>query len=239
MKKILFAASEGVPFVKTGGLADVVGSLPKCIDKEKYDIRVILPKYVCMKPAMQEKLEAVTHFYMDFNWRSQYVGILKAQVDGIQYYFIDNEGYFGGSKLYGDDGLYEIERFAFFSKAILQALPIIGFCPDVLHCHDWQTALIPVFLKEWFCKNDFYSNMKTVLTIHNLKFQGKWEMNAVQNITGLPWHCFTYDKLEAYGESNLLKGGIVYADKVTTVSETYAEEIKTAFYGGKRHLRRT
>ncbi len=231
MKNILFAASEGVPFIKTGGLADVVGSLPKCIDKEYYDVRVILPKYSCMKPQMQEKLQYITHFYMDFNWHEEYVGVLGANVDGIQYYFIDNEHYFTGFKPYGDDVLFEIEKYSYFCKAVLSALPLIGFQPDLIHCHDWQTGLIPVYLKERFRGNSFFWNVKSVMTIHNLKFQGKWDVKAVQNITGLPDYYFTPDKLECYKDANLLKGGLVFADAITTVSQTYAEEIKTDFYG--------
>ena len=231
MRKILFVASEGVPFIKTGGLADVVGSLPKCIDKEYFDVRVILPKYTCMKQEMKDKMEYITHFYMDYNWKDVYVGVLGANVDGIQYYFIDNEFYFNGFKPYGDNALFEIEKFAFFSKAVLSALPLIDFRPDLIHCHDWQTGLVPVYLKERFMGNDFFRGMKSVITIHNLKFQGKWDPKTVQSITGLPEYYFTPDKLEAYEDANLLKGGLVYADAITTVSDTYAEEIKTPFYG--------
>ncbi len=231
MKKILFAASEGVPFIKTGGLADVVGSLPKCIDKQYFDVRVIMPKYACMKQEVKDKMEYITHFYMDYNWKDVYVGVLGANVDGIQYYFIDNEFYFNGFKPYGDNALFEIEKYAFFSKAVLSALPLIDFRPDLIHCHDWQTGLVPVYLKERFQGNDFFRGMKSVITIHNLKFQVKWDPKTVQSITGLPEYYFTPDKLEAYDDANLLKGGIVFADAVTTVSDTYAEEIKTGFYG--------
>ena len=231
MKKILFVASEGVPFIKTGGLADVVGSLPKCIDKKYYDVRVILPKYVCMSQEMKDRLNYKTHFYMDFHWQNQYVGILEAEYDGVTYYFIDNEYYFNGFKPYSDNTLFEIEKFAFFSKAALSILPVIDFRPDLIHCHDWQTGLVPVYLHERFQGSDFYRGIKTAMTIHNLKFQGKWSIKEVQDITGLPMSFFTPDKLEAYKDANLLKGGIVYADAVTTVSETYADEIKTPFYG--------
>ncbi len=231
MKKILFAASEGVPFIKTGGLADVVGSLPKCIDKQYFDVRVIIPRYVCMKQEWKDKMQYVKHFYMDFDWKNVYVGLLEAEVEGVHYYFIDNEYYFNGSKVYCDDQKWEIERYAFFSKAVLSALPVLGFRPDVIHCHDWQTGLIPVYLKERFQEGDFYRGIKSVITIHNLKFQGKWDTKTVRGITGLPEFYFTPDKLEAYKDANLLKGGIVYADAVTTVSSTYAEEIKTPFYG--------
>lgn len=231
MKKILFVASEGVPFIKTGGLADVVGSLPKCIDKNYYDVRVILPKYTCMKQEMKDKLSYVTHFYMDFHWKNEYVGIMYAEVDGVKYYFIDNEMFFNGFKPYSDNALFEIEKYAFFSKAALSILPVIDFRPDIIHCHDWQTGLIPVYLKERFQGNEFYRGIKAVMTIHNLKFQGKWSVKEVQDITGLPEYYFTPDKLEAYKDANLLKGGLVFADAITTVSDTYAEEIKTAFYG--------
>lgn len=209
----------------------MVGSLPKCIDKDYFDVRVIMPKYACMKDAMKEKLTYVTHFYMDYNWQSIYVGVMTAQVDGITYYFIDNESYFSGMKPYTDDPRYEIERFGFFSKAVLSALPLIGFRPDVIHCHDWQTGLVPVYLRERFQGDPFFHGIKSVITIHNLKFQGKWDTKTVRDITGLSEYFFTPDKLEAYKDANLLKGGIVYADAVTTVSDTYAEEIKTAFFG--------
>ncbi|MCI6551968.1 MAG: glycogen synthase GlgA [Lachnospiraceae bacterium] len=231
MKNILFVASEGVPFIKTGGLADVVGSLPKCIDKEYFDVRVMIPKYTCMTQEMKDKITYNTHFYMDFNWKNEYVGLLESEVDGVKYYFIDNESMFGGYKPYSDNVLNEITKFSFFSKAALSALPLLGFRPDVIHCHDWQTGLVPVYLKERFQGNDFFRGIKTVMTIHNLKFQGKWDVKSVKSITGLPDYFFTSDKLEAYKDANLLKGGLVYADAITTVSSTYAEEIKTPFFG--------
>ncbi|MBQ2640633.1 MAG: glycogen synthase GlgA [Lachnospiraceae bacterium] len=230
MKNILFVSSEVVPFIKTGGLADVAGSLPKYFNKEEYDCRVILPKYMCIKEEWKSKMNYLTHFYMDLAWRSQYVGILEMKYEGVQFYFIDNEYYFAGPAPYGN--IYQdIEKFAFFSKAALSALPVIGFKPDIVHCHDWQTGLIPVFLKDKFHEGEFFRDMKSIMTIHNLKFQGVWDMKTVKDITGLPSYYFSPDKLEAYGDANYLKGGIVYADAVTTVSATYAEEIKTPFYG--------
>lgn len=230
MKEVLFVASESVPFIKTGGLADVVGSLPKCFNKDEFDIRVIVPKYMCMKEEFKNQLRYITHFYMDLNWRSQYVGVLELVHNGITFYFIDNEYYFSGPKPYGNV-FEDIEKFAFFSKAALSALPLIGFQPDIVHCHDWQTGLIPVYLKDKFHLGDFYRNMKSIMTIHNLKFQGVWDMKTVMDISGLPKEYFKPDKLEAYGDANYLKGGIVYADAITTVSRTYAEEIKTPYYG--------
>ena len=230
MKKILFVASEAVPFIKTGGLADVVGSLPKCFDKEYYDVRVMIPKYLCIKEEWRNQMTYINHFYMDYLGQSRYVGILQYVYDGITYYFIDNEGYFCGPKPYGD-WYFDLEKFSFFCNAALSALPVIGFQPDVVHCHDWQTGLIPVYLKDRFHGGEFFRNMKSVMTIHNLKFQGVWDVKTIQRFSMLPDYYFTPDKLEAYKDGNLLKGGIVYADAITTVSNTYAEEIKTPFYG--------
>lgn len=230
MKKILFVASESVPFIKTGGLADVVGTLPKCFDKEKYEVRVVLPKYLCMKDEWKEKLVYKTNFYMDLAWRSQYVGIFELEYEGVTFYFIDNEYYFGGYQPYGNT-FEDIEKFAFFSRAALSMLPIIDFKPEIIHCHDWQTGLIPVYLDNFRYGGEFYQNIKTIMTIHNLKFQGVWDPKVVKDFTGLPAYYFTPDKMEAYKDSNYLKGGIVYANRVTTVSNTYAEEIKTPMYG--------
>lgn len=230
MKNILFAASEAVPFVKTGGLADVVGALSKCCDKRYFDVRVVIPKYLCIPEEMRAKFVYVNHFYMYYNGQDRYVGILKYEDAGVTYYLIDNEGYFSGYAPYGD-WLYDLEKFAFFSQAVLSALPVIGFRPDIIHCHDWQTALIPVYLKDHFQGGEFFRGIKTVLTIHNLKFQGVWDVGTVQRLTGLSDYYFTPDKLEAYRNGNYLKGGIVYADAVTTVSESYAEEIQSPFYG--------
>ena len=230
MKNILYVASESVPFIKTGGLADVVGSLPKSFDKSQYDVRVILPKYMCMPAEWKDKMEFVDSFYMDLCWRRQYVGILKIELDGITFYFIDNEYYFSGPKPYGDIR-YDLEKFAFFSRAVLSALPIIGFRPDIIHCHDWQSGLVPVYLNDSFRAGDFYQGIKTIMTIHNLKFQGVWDVKTIKDIAGLSDYYFTDDKLKDYDNGNYLKGGIVYSDYVTTVSDTYAEEIKTPFYG--------
>ncbi len=230
MKKILFAASECVPFIKTGGLADVVGSLPKCFNKDEYDVRVMVPKYMCIDQKWKDQMTYVNHFYMDLCWRRQYVGIMEMEYEGVKFYFIDNEYYFSGPKPYSDMR-YDLEKFAFFSRAVLSALPIIDFRPDVIHCHDWQTGLIPVYLKDSFAQGDFYRGIKSIMTIHNLKFQGVWDVDTIKDIAGLSDYYFTSDKLKDYDDGNFLKGGIVYADLVTTVSDTYAEEIKTPFYG--------
>lgn len=230
MKKILFAASECVPYLKTGGLADVVGALPKYINKEEYDVRVVMPRYKIIPEALKEKMVYKLNFYMDLAWRRKYVGLFEIIEDGVHYYFIDNEYYFCGNAPYGS--IYEdIEKFAYFSKAVLSILPQIDFRPDIVHCHDWQTGLVPVYLKDLFSGNEFYRGIKSIMTIHNLKFQGIWDLKTVKDVTGLADYYFTPDKLEAYGDANYLKGGITYADKVTTVSKAYAEEVKTPYFG--------
>lgn len=226
MKKILFAASEAMPYAKTGGLADVTGSLPRCFDRHKYDVRVILPKYACMDKAFLPQLQFVCRFYVNLNWRRQYVGIFTAEYKGVRYYFVDNEFYFAGDQLYHN--IYEdVEKFAYFSKAVLASLPYIDFEPDVIHCHDWQTGLIPVYLRTAFGDDNFYAGIRTVFSIHNLKFQGRWKLKEVMDITGLPAQIFNSRELEFYGEANYLKGGVVYADAVGTVSPSYAYEICT------------
>ncbi len=230
MKKILFVASEAVPFIKTGGLADVVGALPKSCDKEEFDVRVMIPKYLCINEKWRNGMEYIDHFYMDYLGESRYVGILQYVYDGITFYFIDNESYFSGPKPYGD-WYFDLEKFCFFCNAALSALPVIGFQPDLIHCHDWQTGLIPVYLKDRFHEGEFFRNIKSVMTIHNLKFQGVWDVPTIQRFSMLPDSYFTPDKLEAYKNGNLLKGGIVYADAITTVSQTYAQEIQLPFYG--------
>ena len=234
MKKILFAASECVPFIKTGGLADVCGALPKEFDKNEWDVRVVIPNYSCIPDKFRSKFEYVAHFYMSAGSyiTNKYVGILKYVMDGITYYFIDNQEYFNCAVPYGDVR-YDIEKFCFFDKAVLSMLKQIDFCPDIIHCHDWQTGLIPVYLHDAFQQSEFYRGIQSIMTIHNLKFQGVWDKKTVMDTAGLDAYYFTPDKLEAFGDANYLKGGLVYADQITTVSNTYAEEIKTPFYGEK------
>lgn len=232
MRKILFAASECVPFVKTGGLADVVGALPKEFDKEWWDIRVVLPDYTCIPPEYRDKFEYVAHFNMACGpyIGEKYVGIMQYVFDGITYYFIDNLDYFECFYPYGE-ARWDMERFTFFDKAVLSMLPVIDFKPDLIHCHDWQTGLIPVYLKTEFAANPFFWGIKTMVTIHNLKFQGVWDVKTLQGLSGLPMELFTPDKLEFNKAGNMLKGGLVYADYITTVSPSYAQEIQTPYYG--------
>ena len=233
MKKILFVASECVPFIKTGGLADVCGALPKEFDKNYWDVRVVIPDYSCIPEQYRNSFEYVTHFYMSSGpyVQDKYVGVLKYEQDGITYYFIDNQEFFTGFSPYTSDTKFEIEKYTFFDKAVLSMLPLIDFKPDIIHCHDWQTGLLPVYLKNEFAANPFFWGIKAIITIHNLKFQGIWDREWVQGVSGLTDNLFTPDKLEFKKDANMLKGGLVYADYITTVSDTYANEIQTEYYG--------
>lgn len=227
--KVLFASSEASPFMKTGGLGDVAGSLPSVLRKKGIDTRVIMPLYKGIDIKYKEKMKYINHIYVDIAWRRQYAGVFEMEYNGCVYYFVDNEFYFGGDKPYDFIHL-DCEKFIFFSKAALSLLPTLDFRPDVIHCNDWQTAPIPVFL-DTFTDNPFYRGIKTVMTIHNLKFQGRWDINGIRDAMGISDYYFTSDKLEYYNDANLLKGGMVYANKVTTVSQTYAREIMTDEYG--------
>lgn len=229
MIKVLFAASEAAPFVKTGGLGDVAGSLPSALNEKDIDCRVILPLYRCIANEYREQMKYINHIYINVGWRTQYCGVFEMQYGGCTYYFVDNEYYFNGAKPYDYIHL-DCEKFIFFSKAVLSLLPTLDFHPDVIHCNDWQTGAIPVFL-DTFHDNPFYDGIKTVMTVHNLKFQGRWDLNGIKDAMGIADSYFTDDKLEYYNDANILKGGLVYADKITTVSESYAEEIKTVEYG--------
>ncbi len=226
---ILFATSEAAPFVKTGGLGDVAGSLPVTLKKKGADIRVILPLYRCISKTWRDQMTYLANIYIDIGWRKQYCGVFSLEREGCTYYFVDNEFYFNGPKPYDFIHL-DCEKFIFFSKAVLSLLPTLGFRPDVIHCNDWQTAAIPVFL-DTFRDNPFFERIKTVMTIHNLKFQGRWDLDGIRDAMGIGDYYFTSDKLEYYNDANLLKGGIAYADRITTVSESYAGEIQTPEYG--------
>ena len=234
MRKILFTASEAVPFIKTGGLADVAGSLPKAFNKEEFDVRVVLPLYRIIPDKYKEQMEYLTNYYVELAGEWIYAGVFRMEYEGVTFYFIDNEHYFSGGKIY-EDGLWDLEKFAYFSKAALLMCEVIDFRPDIIHCHDWQTGLVPVYLKnefyDWNRYGDFYQGIKTIMTIHNLKFQGTWGIDDVMRVTGLGGYLFTSDKLESYHNGNYLKGGLVYADWITTVSGCYADEIKYPFYG--------
>lgn len=228
--KILFAASECVPFIKTGGLADVVGSLAPVLAEKGHDVRVILPKYGMIPKEFEEKMHHALDFETNLGWRHQYCGIETLELRGVTYYFVDNRYYFGRNYVYGLGG-DEYERYSFFCRATLNALPLLSFKPDVIHAHDWQAGMIPALLSIQYGQDPFYAGIKTVFTIHNLQYQGIFGIKDVQDVLGLPDNVFTNDKLECFGSANFLKGGIVYSDEVTTVSPSYAEEIQTAYYG--------
>ena len=227
--KILYVASEAAPFIKTGGLGDVAGSLPVTLKKKGEDVRVMLPLYKCIDGKYRQMMHYITNIYVNIGWRSQYCGVFSMEYEGTTYYFVDNEYYFGGDKPYDFIHL-DCEKFIFFSKAVLSLLPTLDFRPDVINCNDWQTAPIPVFL-DTFYDNPFYRGIKTVMTIHNLKFQGRWDMEKIKDAMAIGDYYFTSDKLEYYKDANLLKGGLVYANKISTVSETYAKEIMSREYG--------
>ncbi len=225
--KILFVASEAMPFVRSGGLGDVAGALPKALNAQGHDCRVIIPFYKEeIREEFRDTFKFVASTFVDLSWRRQYCGVFEAKYEGVTYYFVDNEFYFKRKGLYGhfDDG----ERFAFFSKAVLEVLPLIDFYPDVLHANDWHTALTPVFLDVFYRFNEDYQHIKTVFTIHNIEFQGKYGDNLIGDILGLPeWARL----LVMNGDCvNYMKGGIESSNAVTTVSETYAHEILDPFY---------
>ncbi|MFZ5973832.1 MAG: glycogen synthase GlgA [Bacillota bacterium] len=232
--KVLFAASECTPFIKTGGLADVIGTLPGALHARGVEVAVVLPKYRDIprkwKQAMQHKLS----FYVNLGWRKQYCGIETLNYGGVTYYFIDNEGYFGGEGVYGS-GEYEGERFAFFCRAVLESLVHTGFIPDILHCNDWQTGMIPVLLGTQYRNLPGYESVKTVFTVHNLAYQGVFAWSGMRDLLGLAEECFHPDSLEFYGRVSFMKGGLKFADLVTTVSPTYAEEITQSEFGENLH----
>jgi len=230
--KVWFAVSEAAPFAKTGGLADVAGSLPKALRRLGIDIRVVMPKYRQIPPQYTDKMNFVGYTFVDLTWRREYCGVFELVHEGVPFYFLDNERYFFRDWYYGqaDDG----ERFTFFCKAVLEVLPFINFKPYVIHLNDWQTGLVSLLLDahyRYYRNNGFYQFMHTVLTIHNLKYQGIFPKDMMNEIIGLDWKYFHMDGIEFYDNINFLKAGIAYSTKITTVSRTYAEEIKTEFYG--------
>ncbi len=228
--KILFTASECVPFCKTGGLADVVGALAPVLAQAGHDVRVMLPMYTVTPHAYKEQMTHAVDFEIRLGWRHQYCGIEQLVQDGVTYYFIDNKYYFDRPYVYGLGG-DEFERFGFFNRAVLNALPLLNFWPDILHAHDWQSGMIPALLRIQYDHLPAYHSIRTVFTIHNLQYQGIFSIKDVQDVLGLGDSLWTADKLECYGCANFLKAALVYADRITTVSYSYAQEIQTAFYG--------
>lgn len=229
--KVLFTVSECVPFIKSGGLADVAGSLPKELRRLGTDVRVIMPKYGSISEEFKQEMKRVAEFTVQVGWRNQYCGIEELSYNGITFYFVDNEQYFNRDHLYGyfDDG----ERFAFFNHAVLQGLAQIQFYPDVIHCHDWHTGMIPFLLKKKYQMIKEYAEIKSVFTIHNLQFQGIMPKEALNDLLNLDDRYFNMEELEFYGNINFMKGALVAADKITTVSPTYLKEIQTDYFGEK------
>lgn len=226
---ILYVAAEAAPFIKTGGLADVAGSLPLSIKKLGHDIRVVLPLHSTIKQEYKDKMEKVGEYYIDLNWRRQYVGIMHLRLNSVDFYFLDNEYYFKRDNPYGevDDG----ERYAYFSKAVALLPKEIKFKVDVIHSNDWHSALVNLFIYEFEKGDNDYSNIKKIFTIHNLKYQGVFPPSVLGEVMGISNEYFRDDSIKYYDKVNYMKAGIVYSDIITTVSKSYADEIKYKYFG--------
>ena len=229
-KKILFAAFEASPFIKTGGLGDVSGALPVHLKNDEFDARVILPLISSIPEEYKSRMKFVTSYEVPLGWRNQYCGLFTLMKGGVKYYFLDNEYYFDRRQVYGE--FDDAERVAFFSKAVLETVRYIekNFRPDIIHCNDWHTALIPVYLKELYKDDPLFEQIRTVFTIHNLKFQGMFSSYVTGDVCGLGGTP-AEEEMRHFDTVNFLKGAVIYSDAVTTVSPTYAEEICTARYG--------
>lgn len=229
--KVLYAASEALPFAASGGLADVAGSLPGALRKRKTACRVVMPLYGSVSDEMRSNMKFITNIMVPVSWRRQYCGIFEAHANGVIYYLLDNEYYFKRNSLYGhyDDG----ERFAFFSRAVLEILPYIDFKPDIIHCNDWQTALIPVYYSTMYANREGYTGIKTVFTIHNIQYQGIYGKEILGDVFGLGEE--HYSLVEFGDDINLMKGAIECANRVTTVSHTYAEETLDPWFSHGLH----
>ena len=227
--KILFAAAEGLPYIKSGGLADVIGSLPKILMKKRVDVRVVLPLYLKMAQHERDDFEKIGSAPIHSGMINTVATYYKKETEGITYYFIEHQGYFEREGLYGytDDG----ERFTFFQKAILEMLSIINFYPDILHCHDWHTGMIPVLCKTHYADVAKMQKIRFVYTIHNLIFQGNFPKEMMSDCLALPWDLYHDGSLRFYEGISFMKAGILYADKITTVSPTYAQEIFSPYFG--------
>ncbi len=229
--KILYATSEAVPFCKTGGLADVAGSLPPALAAEGAQVAVILPLYQRVREKFGGELKFLCYDYVDLAWRHTYCGLFSLERDGVTWYFLDNEQYFNRPDLYGymDDG----ERFGFFARAVVRMLPHLDFWPEVIHCNDWQTALVPIYLKDDGVREDRYRSIRTTLTIHNIEYQGQYAMHTLGDLFGLDHGWAEDGTIVMDGCVNLLKGAILMADAVNAVSPTYASELKLAYFAHK------
>ena len=224
--KVLFAASEALPFAMSGGLADVAGALPKALRKRVIGCRVVMPLYETVSEELRSQMRFITSITVPVAWRRQYCGIFEAKVGSVTYYLLDNQYYFKRPNLYGyyDDA----ERYAFFSRAVLEILPYIDFKPDIIHCNDWQTGMVPVYLDMFYKFDPFYADIKTVFTIHNIQYQGKYGHDLLEDVLGLPKE--NSDVVDYDGCVNIMKGAIMCCDKITTVSPTYSKEILDPYY---------
>jgi len=234
MNKILFVASEANPFIKTGGLADVIYALPKILVKEGMDARIILPLYGKIKMENQERLEFIKDFSITLNWRIKHVGLFRIVNEKVTYYFIDNEFYFNRGEIYNSYGRDdEGEKYAYFNKAVLESIKYMDFKPDIMHLNDWHTGMIPLIYNEKYKKSTEYCCMKFVFTIHNLKYQGVFNNSVLTDLLEIDSSYLNSDDIEFYNQINFMKAGISFSDVVTTVSETYAHEITFPYFGEK------
>ncbi|MBR2879442.1 MAG: glycogen/starch synthase, partial [Oscillospiraceae bacterium] len=232
LPKVLLAAAECSPLSKTGGLADVAGALPKSLNALGFDARVITPYHRCVKEKYADRVEHITEFYINLGWRRQYAGLEKLTLGGLTIYLIDSEYYFG-DKIYRG-GLAEGEQYAFFQRAVLEAIPHLDFVPEVIHCNDWHTAFIPFLLKTQYY-DKMQANIKTVFSIHNIAFQGQFGFDFVADFLSVDSYWYNHFCIEHNGCVNFMKSACVYADKINTVSPSYAEEIKTTRFSEGMH----
>lgn len=228
LPNVMLAAAECAPLSKTGGLADVVGTLPKSLKKLGIDARVITPYHRCIKDRYADRVEHLFDFYVNLGWRTQYCGVERLIFDGVCIYLIDNEFYFG-DKIY-KGGYEEGEQYAFFCRAVLDAMQQLDFVPEIVHCNDWHTAMLPMLAKTQY-KGGIQEKCRWLLTIHNIAFQGKFGFDYVQDLLGVDECYYTSEFMELNGCASFLKAGCVFADRINTVSPTYSEEIKTAYFG--------
>ena len=226
--KILFASPEVAPFIKTGGLADVAGSLPQALAKEGHEVKVILPLYEGIGQEWRSQMTFLKYFNVTLSWRQVYCGVFQLERDGVTYWFVDNEYYFKRWQIYGH--FDDCERFAYFSRAVIETPGQLDWAPDIIHCNDWQTALVPVYLLEEKYRIPQLANAKSVFTIHNIEYQGRYGEQVLKDVIGLDAGYFNEGMLAYFGDVNLMKGAIMASNFVTTVSPTYAQELRTPFY---------